>query len=343
MASEGKRPSIDVAAILADRAGDAMDLHGRYLNRQMVRVLKTIGFDRNWVAGEGAYLIDIEGRPLPGPALRLRGVRPRAQPSGRAGAARASAGGRDAEPAPARGDAAPGRARRGAARARPAVASAAVLLTNSRRGGGRGRDQDGARRHRAAAHPLLRPRLPRPDDGRPVGERQHRVPGALRPVPAGLRPGAVRRPRRAGAGARGGRRRGLHRRAGPGQGRRDPRPPTICPRRRSCCRRRGTLLLRRRGPDRPRAHRALPRARALGPRAGHDPASRRRCRAATCRSGRSSAPATSSIASSTRWSGRSPTARPSGRTISRRRPPSRRSRRSTTRASWSGRERRASG
>ena len=61
MASAGGRPSIDVAAILATRAGDATDLHSRYLNRQMVRVLKTIGFDRDWVAGEGAYLIDSKG------------------------------------------------------------------------------------------------------------------------------------------------------------------------------------------------------------------------------------------------------------------------------------------
>ena len=61
MASERKRPSIDLAAILAAREGDATDLHSRYLNRQMVRVLKTIGFDRDWVAGEGAYLIDSKG------------------------------------------------------------------------------------------------------------------------------------------------------------------------------------------------------------------------------------------------------------------------------------------
>src|SRR5215218_11392746 len=54
-------PSIDVAEILASRSGDALDLHYRHLNRQMVRVLKTIGFDRDWVAGEGAYLIDGKG------------------------------------------------------------------------------------------------------------------------------------------------------------------------------------------------------------------------------------------------------------------------------------------
>jgi ornithine--oxo-acid transaminase len=61
MASSDRRPSIDVASILANRAGEAADLHSRYLNRQMVRVLKTIGFDCDWVAGEGAYLIDAKG------------------------------------------------------------------------------------------------------------------------------------------------------------------------------------------------------------------------------------------------------------------------------------------
>jgi ornithine--oxo-acid transaminase len=55
------RPSIDVTEILAKRPGDALDLHHRHLNRQMVRVLRTIGFDRDWVAGEGAYLIDAKG------------------------------------------------------------------------------------------------------------------------------------------------------------------------------------------------------------------------------------------------------------------------------------------
>src|SRR5919204_2452605 len=56
-----ERPSIDVAEILTDRPGEASDLHHRYLNRQMVRVLKALDFDRTWVRGEGAYLIDAAG------------------------------------------------------------------------------------------------------------------------------------------------------------------------------------------------------------------------------------------------------------------------------------------
>jgi ornithine--oxo-acid transaminase len=55
------RPSIDLAEILAQRSGRALDLHSRYLNRQMVHVLRTIGFDRDWVAGEGAHLVDANG------------------------------------------------------------------------------------------------------------------------------------------------------------------------------------------------------------------------------------------------------------------------------------------
>jgi ornithine--oxo-acid transaminase len=61
MGPPSERPSIDAAEILSRRSGDALDLHHRYLNRQMVRVLKTIGFDRDWVGGEGAHLVDAKG------------------------------------------------------------------------------------------------------------------------------------------------------------------------------------------------------------------------------------------------------------------------------------------
>jgi len=61
MADQHRRPSIDVAEILATRGEEAPELHARHLNRQMVRVLRAIGFDRTWVRGEGAYLIDAKG------------------------------------------------------------------------------------------------------------------------------------------------------------------------------------------------------------------------------------------------------------------------------------------
>lgn len=40
---------------------DRYDLHARHLNNQMVRVLKTIGFDVRFVRGKGAYLFDAAG------------------------------------------------------------------------------------------------------------------------------------------------------------------------------------------------------------------------------------------------------------------------------------------
>jgi len=38
-----------------------MALNDRYLNPQMGRILRTLGFDRTWTGGEGAYLIDSAG------------------------------------------------------------------------------------------------------------------------------------------------------------------------------------------------------------------------------------------------------------------------------------------
>jgi ornithine--oxo-acid transaminase len=38
-----------------------MALNQRHLNPQMGRILRTLGFDRRWVRGEGAYLIDADG------------------------------------------------------------------------------------------------------------------------------------------------------------------------------------------------------------------------------------------------------------------------------------------
>jgi ornithine--oxo-acid transaminase len=51
----------DVAALISLRASDGMELNQRYLNRQLGRVLQTLGFDRHWVRGTGPYLIDDEG------------------------------------------------------------------------------------------------------------------------------------------------------------------------------------------------------------------------------------------------------------------------------------------
>jgi ornithine--oxo-acid transaminase len=48
--------------ILASRVGEEMALNDRYLNPQLGRIVRTLGFDRVWVRGEGAHLIDCDGR-----------------------------------------------------------------------------------------------------------------------------------------------------------------------------------------------------------------------------------------------------------------------------------------
>src|SRR5207253_11230822 len=50
-----------IAAILEQRGGEEMPLNDRYLNPQMGRILRTLGFDKVWRGGEGAHLIDEEG------------------------------------------------------------------------------------------------------------------------------------------------------------------------------------------------------------------------------------------------------------------------------------------
>jgi ornithine--oxo-acid transaminase len=50
-----------VAELLASRRGEELDLNDRYLNPQMGRILRTLGFDRVWAGGEGAHLVDESG------------------------------------------------------------------------------------------------------------------------------------------------------------------------------------------------------------------------------------------------------------------------------------------
>lgn len=58
MASDALPPIRD---LLASRVGEEMALNDRYLNPQMGRILRAVGFDRVWVRGEGAHLIDDAG------------------------------------------------------------------------------------------------------------------------------------------------------------------------------------------------------------------------------------------------------------------------------------------
>ena len=52
----------DIAEAFAARSGENFALHERYLNRQLARTLRTLGFDRNYVRGEGCYLYDDSGQ-----------------------------------------------------------------------------------------------------------------------------------------------------------------------------------------------------------------------------------------------------------------------------------------
>jgi ornithine--oxo-acid transaminase len=58
----GPGPIPRVRDILASRTGEEMALNNRYLNQQMGRIVRAVGFDRVWTGGEGAHLIDAEGR-----------------------------------------------------------------------------------------------------------------------------------------------------------------------------------------------------------------------------------------------------------------------------------------
>jgi ornithine--oxo-acid transaminase len=51
----------DIAGLFAEREADRFDLHSRHLNEQMVRVLRTIGYDVGFCKGQGQYLYDREG------------------------------------------------------------------------------------------------------------------------------------------------------------------------------------------------------------------------------------------------------------------------------------------
>ncbi|MGD1876653.1 MAG: aspartate aminotransferase family protein [Kiloniellaceae bacterium] len=54
--------TFDLASILAERQGEKYALNEKYLNAQLVRVLKTLGYDVNFARGEGPHLYDIAGR-----------------------------------------------------------------------------------------------------------------------------------------------------------------------------------------------------------------------------------------------------------------------------------------
>src|SRR3954447_26321097 len=46
---------------LVEDGGDAFERHARTMNPQFVRVLRTIGFDREWAGATMQYIVDAEG------------------------------------------------------------------------------------------------------------------------------------------------------------------------------------------------------------------------------------------------------------------------------------------
>jgi ornithine--oxo-acid transaminase len=53
--------SLDIAELFSAHEGERFSLHTRHLNEQMVRVLRTIGYDVGFCKGRGQYLYDREG------------------------------------------------------------------------------------------------------------------------------------------------------------------------------------------------------------------------------------------------------------------------------------------
>ncbi|GHC99633.1 aspartate aminotransferase family protein [Streptomyces violarus] len=51
----------DLGKLLAERAAERYELHTRYLNHQLPRMLHTIGFDKIYERAEGAYFYDADG------------------------------------------------------------------------------------------------------------------------------------------------------------------------------------------------------------------------------------------------------------------------------------------
>ncbi|WP_193368423.1 aspartate aminotransferase family protein [Pelagibius marinus] len=54
--------TFDLSSILAERQGEKYALNEKYLNAQLVRVLKTLGYDVNFARGQGPHLYDVAGR-----------------------------------------------------------------------------------------------------------------------------------------------------------------------------------------------------------------------------------------------------------------------------------------
>ena len=52
---------VNLRELLESRAGENLDTYARGINPQLVKILRTIGFDREWKRTSGAYLYDAAG------------------------------------------------------------------------------------------------------------------------------------------------------------------------------------------------------------------------------------------------------------------------------------------
>src|ERR1022692_3229279 len=146
-----------VGQILNDRSGEEMALNDRFLNPQMGRLLRTLGFDKVWRGGEGAHLIDADGERY----LDLFGgygvfAIGRNHPEAIAAIEEVMAARTGNLP-------------------QLGVTLLSGVLAEQRHGGGRGGDQDRTRGHRAGTRAVCRARLPRADSGLALPERERRV------------------------------------------------------------------------------------------------------------------------------------------------------------------------
>ena len=53
--------SLDLKEIVAERLGENYELHEKYINPTLVKVFRTIGFDKVYARAKGQYLWDKEG------------------------------------------------------------------------------------------------------------------------------------------------------------------------------------------------------------------------------------------------------------------------------------------
>ena len=52
---------LDISEVFVGRQAQRSSMHARHLNEQLVRVLKTIGYDVGFQKGQGQYLYDRDG------------------------------------------------------------------------------------------------------------------------------------------------------------------------------------------------------------------------------------------------------------------------------------------